>query len=127
MCTTRVLEQLRRVGVQLDAVVGSDRDESEVYETGDVRPIPHLAVLTQGERGGRSSTDGSAWQSFAATPLPGAVVDSYGAGDSFAAGLAYGLAEFDDPEKAIELAARCGAAVLSGRGPYAGQLTAPDL
>jgi ribokinase len=54
-------------------------------------------------------------------------VDAYGAGDSFAAGLAYGLAAFGDPEKAIELAARCGAAVLTGRGPYEGQLTASGV
>jgi ribokinase len=122
-CTTRILEQLQRVGVQLDAVAGSDRDDSERYVTGDIRPIPHLAVLTQGERGGRYSMDGAAWRSFAANPLPVPVVDSYGAGDSFAAGLAYGLAALGDPEKAIELAARCGAAVLTGRGPYEGQLT----
>jgi hypothetical protein len=28
-------------------------------------------------------------------------------------------------DQALELAARCGAACLTGRGPYAGQLTEP--
>ena len=109
------------------AFVGDgETDESERYETGNLQPTPHVAVLTRGREGGRFSVDGGEWRTFPATPLPGPVVDSYGAGDSFAAGLAYGLAALGDPERAIELAARCGAAVLTGRGPYAGQLTAPD-
>jgi ribokinase len=122
VATTRVLEQLRRVAVQLEAVVGSDGDESERYQTGDIQPVPHLAVLTRGARGGRYSIDGAEWRMFAAPQIPGAIVDTYGAGDSFAAGLTHGLAAYGDPEKAIDLAARCGAAVLTGRGPYQGQL-----
>jgi ribokinase len=122
VCTTRLLEQLRRVGLQLDAVVGSDNDKSERYETGDIEPVPRLAVLTRGAEGGRYSIDGGEWKTFPGPPLPGTVVDTYGAGDSFAAGLTYGLAAYGDPERAIELAARCGAAVLTGRGPYEGQL-----
>ena len=122
VCTTRVLSQLSRVGVQLDAVVGSDGDESERYETGDLEPIPHLAVLTRGEKGGRFSVDGAEWQTFEAPGLPGPIADTYGAGDSFAAGLTLGIGEFGDTKKAIDLASRCGAAVLTGRGPYEGQL-----
>ena len=127
VCTTRILEQLKRVGAQLDAVAGSDHDESERYATGDVQPIPRLAVLTRGDRGGRYSAGGSEWKEFPASDVRGEIVDTYGAGDSFAAGLAYGLAASGEPESAIELAARCGAAVLTGRGPYEGQLTASDL
>ena len=126
VCTTRILEQLARVGVQLDAVVGSDHDESERYEAGDIDPIPHLSVLTRGDKGGRFSVDGAKWKEFSApSTLP--IVDTYGAGDSFAAGLTYGLAAYGEAEKAIELAARCGAAALTGRGPYQGQLTSSDL
>jgi ribokinase len=51
-----------------------------------------------------------------------AVVDTYGAGDSFAAALAYGLARGDDLGAALALAARAGAAVIGGAGPYAAQL-----
>jgi ribokinase len=127
MATTRILSQLQRVALQLDAVVGSDSDQSERYETGDLEPIPHLAVLTRGDKGGRYSIDGSNWKEFFASELPGPIVDTYGAGDSFAAGLAFGLGASGDPEKAIELAARCGAAVLTGRGPYQGQLTKASL
>jgi ribokinase len=59
--------------------------------------------------------------------VPGAVVDTYGAGDSFAAGLTFGLGEGMGVEPALELAARCGAWCISGRGPYGNQLTAADL
>ena len=59
-----------------------------------------------------------------AAPLPGPAVDSYGAGDCFAAGLAYGLAESRPVQEALALAARCGAACVTGRGPYEGQLRA---
>src|SRR5205823_14496073 len=97
VCTTRILQQLQRVGVQLDGVVESDRDESERYETADIEPVPHHAVLTRGKDGGRFSVDGSAWREFDSTPPPGPIVDTYGAGDSFAAGVAYGLATYDDP------------------------------
>ena len=123
VCTTRVLPQLRDASVPLDAVVGSDRDESERYETGDLHPIPHLAVLTRGAEGGRYSIDGTGWKTFEPTPLPGPPVDAYGCGDSFAAGLTYGLAASGDPMYAIDQAARCGASVLTGRGPYEAQLT----
>ena len=125
VCTTRVKSQLG--GTELDAVVGSDRDESERYETGDLDPVPHLAVLTRGGEGGRFSEDGREWREFDPSPVPGPMVDSYGCGDSFAAGLAFGLAASADPLKAVDLAARCGAAVLTGRGPYEGQLAASDV
>ena len=50
------------------------------------------------------------------------VVDTYGAGDSFAATLAFALARGDDPPVAAALAARAGAAVIGGAGPYEAQL-----
>jgi ribokinase len=55
------------------------------------------------------------------------VEDAYGCGDCFAAGVTYGLAEGRSLDDAVALGARCGAAVLTGRGPYAGQLTAADV
>jgi hypothetical protein len=45
-----------------------------------------------------------------------------GAGDSFAAGLTYALGEGRSVEDALALAARAGAACMTGRGPYEGQL-----
>ncbi|HEX9313161.1 MAG TPA: PfkB family carbohydrate kinase, partial [Actinomycetota bacterium] len=57
-----------------------------------------------------------------ATPLPGPRVDAYGCGDSFAAGLTYGLGAGLPLEEVFDLAARCGASCMTGRGPYQGQL-----
>ena len=74
-------------------------------------------MSTAGGLGGWSQPGGP----FRAAPLPGTVDDAYGAGDSFAAGLTFGLAWLSR-EEAIELASRCGAAVMTGRGPYEKQL-----
>jgi ribokinase len=62
---------------------------------------------------------------FRPAPLPGPVVDAYGCGDSFAAGLTYALAGGAAIDEAVALGARCGAAVMTGRGPYSAQLVTP--
>ena len=51
------------------------------------------------------------------------MADTYGAGDSFAAALCFALARGDAVDAALELAAKAGAAVITGRGPYEAQLT----
>jgi ribokinase len=127
VATSRILPLLAEARVQLDVVIGSGADPSEYYERGDIDPQPILAVKTEGERGGTYELiDGtSGW--WAPAPLPGPVRDAYGCGDSFAAGLTYGLAQGMTVGDALELAATCGAAVLTGDGPYAGQATSADL
>lgn len=120
--TSRVMEALVRFQVPLDAVIGSARDPAETYRSGQLHPPPGLVVLTLGADGGSFQTaDGRAGR-FPPVPPPGPVVDAYGAGDSFAAGLTYALGAGLPLEEALELAARCGAACLTGRGPFAGQL-----
>ena len=116
--TPRAHEVLRRAGVELDALIGSGRDPGERYEPGDIDPPPRLVVRTFGAEGGIAEPGGA----FPAAPPPGPVVDTYGAGDSFAAGLTYGLAAGFPPDEALALAARCGAAATTGRGAFAGQL-----
>jgi ribokinase len=123
VATPRVLPQLARVGVALDALVGSGRDAGERYEHGDLTPLPGVAVWTEGKAGGRYATAGGRSGRFEAAPVPGPVVDAYGCGDSFAGGLTFALGEDRPLEEALALAARCGAACLTGRGPYQGQLT----
>ena len=120
--TARGLETIAEAGVELDALVSSSRDAGERYEKGDLEPSPRLVVRTAGSSGGAFETADGRRGSWDATPLPGPPRDAYGCGDSFAAGLTYGLGAGMSPEDAIELAARCGAACLTGRGPYAGQL-----
>ena len=116
--TPRTMDTLRAAHVELDALVGSGRDEGETYRPGDLDPPPKLRVATLGPDGGVLEPGGP----FPAVPLHGPVVDTYGAGDSFAAGLTYALAAGMDARDAAALAARCGAASLTGRGAFAGQL-----
>lgn len=123
VATTRVLGRLAEAGVRLDAVVGSGVDGSERYDPDALEPPPGLVVLTRGAAGGTYRADGEALKAFTAALLPGPVVDAYGCGDSFAAGLTFGLASGLPAAEAVALAARCGAHCLTGRGPYGGQLT----
>lgn len=114
-------------GVALDALVLSDKDQVELGEAGDAQGEARLVVWTEGERGGRYRDASGASGRWAAVPPPGPVVDSYGCGDSFVAGLTYGLGAGLEVPDALALAARCGAVCLTGRGPYERQLGANDL
>jgi ribokinase len=118
VATARELPTLRSAGVYLDALVGSGEDEGELFRPGDLEPAPGLVVTTAGPLGGWAQPGGP----FRPAPVPGTVLDAYGCGDSFAAGLTFALARGDAPDQAIAFAARCGAAVLTGRGPYSAQL-----
>jgi len=118
VATARELSTLRRGGEELDALVGSAEDPGERLEPGDLRPPPRYVVSTSGALGGWVRPGGP----FRAHPPPGPISDAYGCGDCFAAGLTYALAEGAEMDDAVALGARCGAAVLTGRGAYAGQL-----
>jgi ribokinase len=126
VATARVLPLLTRAGVRLDALVGSAEDDSERFSLSDVRPTPGLGVWTRGEEGGTFEVAGESG-TFPAAALSGPIVDRYGAGDSFAAGLTWALGAGMDAPDALAVAARCGAAALTGRGPHSGQLRYEDL
>jgi ribokinase len=112
--TPRELPWLLQGGVHLDLLVGSATDPGERYDGGlDVA----LVVKTEGVRGGVA--DGHRYEP-ATPPVP--IVDTYGAGDSFAAALTFALARGDELDDALALAARAGAAVITGKGPYSAQL-----
>ena len=119
VATPRAAEWLR--GVQVDALVGSGKDRLE--QVGPLEPPPHLIVTTRGEEGGEWHGTEHREGTFKAATIEGEVVDAYGAGDTFAGGLTYALGAGYDTDAALAFAARCGAANLTGRGPYAGQLT----
>jgi len=125
VATARILDAVVASGVELDALVGSRLDPSERYEEVRLDPEPRLMVRTEGARGGTFRTAGGSWQRFEPQPVAGSIVDTYGAGDSFAAGLTFALARGDAAPEAIAFAARCGAAVLTGAGPYRGQIDRP--
>ncbi len=112
VATPRELETIGRAAVQLDALVGSGKDDRERYHHGDLELAPALVVSTAGALGGWSQPGGP----FTAPPIPGVLEDTYGAGDCFGAGLTYALGLGLSSHDAVAFAARCGAAALTGRG-----------
>ena len=118
VATARSLPVLAESGVELDALVRSARDPGERYQRGDLKPQPRLVVATAGTEGGQWGTADCGAGSYQPAPLDGPVVDAYGAGDSFAAGLTYALARGDDVEAAIAFAASCSASALGRRGAH---------
>ena len=123
VATSRELETLHRAGEELDALVGSGGDVGERFDALELDPKPRLVVSTAGALGGWIRPGGP----FRAAPLPGPVEDAYGCGDCFAAGFTFGLGAGWTPDAAVSLAARCGATVLTGRGPYERQITSADV
>ncbi len=118
--------------VSLDALVLSEDDATERHEAARAGNRAALVVRTEGARGGVYSRRGDGGEedevegSWTAAPPPGEAVDSYGCGDSFAAGLTYGLGAGMPTAGALDLAARCGAVCLTGHGPYERQLSEPE-
>ncbi|MGZ8605549.1 MAG: PfkB family carbohydrate kinase [Actinomycetota bacterium] len=127
VATSRVMGLLGDADVRLDAVVGSGRDPAERYDPDALSTPPRLVVRTNSSGGGSYETDDGHGGTYDPVPPPSPMIDMYGAGDCFAAGLTFALASGLDVEDAIALAARCGAWNVAGRGPYSHQLSATDL
>ncbi len=122
MATPRGLETLVESGVELDALVASGKDEGERYAR---RARPRAASGGPHRRPRGRHLDRPRRRRAAATTrrrCPARPSDAYGAGDSFAAGLTFGLGDGRPLDEALALGARCGAAALTGRGCFAGQL-----
>jgi ribokinase len=127
VATPRVGSALAESGVELDALVHSGSDPRERYAPGDLDPPPRLVVSTAGASGGSyvdADGRGGTWR---ASALRSPRVDTYGAGDSFAAGLTIALAAGLGVEDALGVAAYCGATCVTGAGPYGAYLDASAL
>jgi ribokinase len=120
--TARRLGALIASRVRADVLVASANDPGERVDPAALRVAPAAIVLTEGALGGRVLVAGEPERRFAAVPPPGPPVDSYGCGDSFAAGLTVGLARGLGLDDAVALGARCGATCLTGRGGLRPQL-----
>jgi ribokinase len=107
--TARRFESLVESGVRADALVGSARDPGEQFDLARLKQQPAHVVVTDGAHGGTG---------YSAVPPPAAPVDSYGAGDTFVAGLLYGLADGLEHEAALDLGARLAAEAVTWRGAY---------
>lgn len=126
VATVRARRGLASNGVRLDVLLSSGNDRGERYRPGDLEPAPLAVVRTAGAAGGSIETADGRTSDWAAPPLPGPAVDVHGAGDSFAGGLTYALGGNATLAEAAALGARCGAACVTGRGPYERQLTAAE-
>lgn len=112
VATARELQTLQVAGVELDALVASGEDEAERYQAGDLEPPPKLVVSTAGALGGWAQPGGP----YKAVERTEEFEDTYGAGDCFAAGLTFALAQGLEIADALAFAAERGALALSRRG-----------
>jgi ribokinase len=112
VATARELPTLHAAGVELDALVASGEDEAERYQAGDLDPPPKLVVSTAGSLGGWAQPGGP----YKPAAPPGPYEDAYGAGDCFAAGLTYALAQGLEVLDALAFASERGALALTRRG-----------
>jgi len=112
VATARELSTLQTAGVELDALVASGDDQAERYQAGDLDPPPKLVVSTAGALGGWAQPGGPF---MAATPTA-PYEDTYGAGDCFAAGLTFALAQGLEGAEALAFASERGVLALSRRG-----------
>ena len=112
VATARELPILHAAGVELDALVASGEDDAERYQAGDLDPPPRLVVSTAGALGGWAQPGGP----YKPAVAPGPYEDAYGAGDCFAAGLTFALAQGLEVPDALAFASERGALALTRRG-----------
>lgn len=113
--TARILPLLQSAAVQLDALVTSSKDRGEAYKPGDLIPAPKLVITTKGIEGGMVD-NGATYVSEVVSDAD--LVDTYGCGDSFAAGLTFGLGQDLNMEEALKIAAHSGAEAAKRRGAF---------
>ena len=118
VATPRAAPGLIEAGIELDALVMSATDALEQGIAQRLDPAPRFVVRTMGGKGGEWVGHEGRTGTWQATKLGAPPVDSYGSGDSFAAGLTMALAAGLELDAALRYAATLGAAVLTGRGPY---------
>jgi len=102
--------------VRADVIVGSGNDPDENLGGLPDHLRPAWTVRTDGAAGGSVTHFSGHVTCYTATAPAGPVVDTYGCGDSFAAGLTVGLARGLDIEDAISVGARAGATCVTWRG-----------
>ncbi len=114
VASPRARHGLADATIPVDALVFSASDEDECAWAKVVEARTRLLVATDGANGG--SWRGESEGRWSPVPAPGPPRDSYGCGDSFAAGFTYGLAAGDPVADAAALGARLGAECLARIG-----------
>ena len=112
--TARIKTLLNISDLQLDALLTSEKDSGERYKPDDINPVPKFVITTQGARGGYLD-DGTRYE---AEIIPSEnIVDFYGCGDSFAAGVTYGLVD-GNIHDALAVGIKAGAVAAQRRGAF---------
>ncbi|MEA2158155.1 MAG: ribokinase [Solirubrobacteraceae bacterium] len=107
-------DPLQGDGVPIDALIFSAHDHDEEAVAQQVGARARLMVATEGGDGGRWwGASSGRWEPV---PVPGEPRDTYGCGDSFAAGFTFGLARGEPVAQAATLGAECGARCLTRSG-----------
>jgi ribokinase len=119
--TPRVGPALHESHVELDALILSANDATEVQAARDLDPPPRLVVSTEGEEGGEWTGAEGRTGHFEAAPLPAKPADSYGAGDCFAACVTFALGEGKPVDEALSFGAACGAEAMTRPGGWGGE------
>ena len=116
LCTTpRVgIELINKSEIILDALIGSNLDPDEKFLLSDLIQKHRFVIKTEGEKGGICFPGGQ----FDAIKNNNQNIDSYGCGDSFAAGVLYGLSENWSIEKSLTLGKVLGRNCIEHFGPY---------
>ena len=116
LCTTpRVgLNIINESRIFLDGLIGSNLDPGEVFSLDELILKPKFVIKTEGENGGIIFPGGR----YKAIENKKIKVDSYGCGDSFAAGILYGLSSNWDIEESLNLAKIMGRDCSEHFGPY---------
>jgi ribokinase len=115
VATPRARDALEGDGPIVDALVFSRRDPEESEWAKRLARRARLLVSTDGANGGTWSGDSDG--TWPAVAPPGPPRDTYGCGDSFAAGFTFGLASSGSVADAAAIGARCGADTLAKVGP----------
>ncbi len=99
---------------KIDLLVGSALDPQEQVKKDLINNSTKLIIATEGEKGGETWPNGR----YEAINMTSPIIDSYGCGDNFAAGVTVGLAAGWSVEESISLGAYCGSICASQLGPY---------
>ena len=116
LCTTpRVgLNIINESGIFLDGLISSNLDPGEIFSLNELNLTPRFVIKTEGEKGG-IVFPGGRYKAFDNIKKK---VDSYGCGDSFAAGILFGLSSGCNIKESLNIAKMLGRNCSEHFGPY---------
>ena len=119
LCTTprAGISVINKSNILLDSIIGSNLDPGEVFSLSELTIQPKYTIKTEGKDGG-IVFPGGRYQAFK-NKNPN--LDSYGCGDSFAAGILYGLSSKWTIDKSLILAKILGRNASEYFGPYSNE------